>query len=134
MGLFDGFGRGRKPSSPAGDWREQYETSADAELSHYEKASDSELLQLIQGGRTGEYYTIWRVIGSRPASPALCWTLYDILLSDRPYLDRYHCANALLQILPCTEFEAVQLSAAWPVLQENLARLQAVIERTVGPR
>lgn len=134
MGLFDWLGLGRKPSSTAGDWRQQYESSADDELAQYEKASDSELLQLIRSGKTGEYYTVWRAIGSRPASPEFCWTLYDVLLSDRPYLDRYHCANALLQLLECKEFEPVQLSAAWPVVQENLARFKEMVESKMGPR
>lgn len=124
-GLFD---------SKAGDWRESYDSAADVEEARMRRASDADLLNAIRQGNTGEYYTIWRTIGSRSATPEACWTLYDVLLSERPYLDKYHCATALLQLLRCKDFESVQLSAEWPEVKENLLRLKKIVAGKVGQR
>ena len=115
------------------DWRSQYENAADEEAARFARATDRALVEAIRSGATGQYYTVWRAIAARRATPEICWLLHDVLHSNRPYLDRYHCAAALLQLLRCTVFEAVELSAAWPVVSENLARMRGIIESSVGP-
>lgn len=115
------------------DWRTQYELAAENEAARFASATDEQLLAAIREGKTGEYFTLWRLLGTRRATPKICWALYDVLLSDREYLDRYHCANALLQLLDCDEFTAVQLSAAWPDLPTNLVKLRGIIESAMGP-
>ena len=116
------------------DWRNQYESAAEQELAEFRQMTDDERLESIREGRTGEYYTIWQSIAARGISREVCWTLYDVLIGDHPYLDRYHCANALLKLLGCTLFEPVELSAAWPVVTQNLASLEELIGREVGAR
>ncbi len=90
-------------------------------------------MQAIRGGATGDYYVIWHEVAKRTPSAEWGWLLYGILLSDRPYLDRYHCATALLALLHCTEFEEVELSADWPEVPENLAKLRAIVASKFGP-
>lgn len=115
-----------------GEWRTQYEEAAQAESALWTRASDRDLLERIRSGKTGSYYGLWREVGSRRPTPETCWLLYDVLNSARPYLDRYHCADALLKLIGCREFEPVQLSAGWPVVRENLARLRGLVEAAIG--
>jgi hypothetical protein len=115
------------------DWRTQYEIAADEEDVRFAHASDDELCEAIRHRATGEYYGAWRALAARRATPEICWLLYEVLLSERPYLDRYHCASALLQLLRCDAFQAVDLSAAWPVVPANLAQVRTVIESQFGP-
>jgi hypothetical protein len=116
------------------DWKSDYEDAADREAAQYVRMSADELLLEIQAGRTGEYHTIWRAVASRGTPSQVAWPLYDVLRSERPYLDRYHCAMALLRALNCTEFEAVALSANWPTRPRDLSRLEDLIARSVGGR
>lgn len=115
------------------DWRSQYEGAADEEAARFARASDRGLVEAIRSGATGRYYVIWQEIAGRRATPEICWLLYDVLNGDRPYLDRYHCAAALLQLMRCNAFEAVELSAAWPAVSENLVKLRGIIEAAMGP-
>jgi hypothetical protein len=116
------------------DWRKQYEDAAEKDARRFAHWSDRELLDAIRRRATGEYYVVWYEVAKRKATPEACWLLYDVLLSDRPYLDKYHCAAALLALLQCTEFEEVELSADWPVVPANLARLRGIMEGRLGPR
>lgn len=116
------------------DWRTQYEESAEKETAGLARRSDHELLDIVRTRKTGDYFAVWRILGARAPTPEICWQLYDVLLSDRDYLDRYHCADALLKLLRCATFEAVQLSADWPVVAENLKRFRGIVEQAVGPQ
>jgi hypothetical protein len=116
------------------DWKADYEDAADREAARFARLAVDDLLREIRAGRTGEYHTIWGIAASRGTASQVAWPLYDVLLSDRPYLDRYHCAAALLRALACTEFEAVALSANWPTRTQDLSRLHDVIARSVGGR
>lgn len=115
------------------DWRQQYEDAAEKEGKRFARCSDRELLDVIRRRATGDYYVIWYELAKRTPSAEICWLLYEVLLSDRPYLDKYHCASALLALLRCTEFEEVELSADWPVVPGNLARLRTIVEAQFGP-
>jgi hypothetical protein len=114
------------------DWRTQYEVAAEQEAARLARASDRELLEMVKTRKTGGYFALWRILGARAPTPEICWRLYDVLVSDRDYLDRYHCADALLKLLRCSEFEAVQLSADWPAVPGNLQILRGIVERAVG--
>lgn len=114
------------------NWTRQYEDAADAEYARCLARPVEGLLDDLRRGRTGDYFQIWRVLGERGSAAQVAWPLYDFLLSDRPYLDRYHCANALLRVLDCTAFEAVQLSANWSTRPEALLQLRARVEAAAG--
>lgn len=115
------------------DWRKEYEDAAEKQAKRFARASDRELLEAVRRRATGDYYVIWYEIAKREPTAEACWLLYEVLRSDRPYLDRYHCAAALLALLGCKEFEEVDLSAEWPVVQDNLTKLWAIVESKVGP-
>lgn len=118
----------------AQDWKQTYEVAADAEAARYERLSLSELLSDIRRGKVGEYERpIWDAVARKGTAAEVGWVLYDVLMSDRPYLERYHCAAALLSVLQCTEFEPVALSANWPTRPDNLARLAQRVEQAAGP-
>jgi len=110
------------------DWRQQYEDAAEDQAKHYSRFSDQQLIDAVRQGKTGDYYVIWYELAKRKPTATICRELYAVLLSDRPYLDRYHCAAALLTLLSCKDFEAVALSANWPELRDNLAKLGTLIE------
>lgn len=116
------------------DWKRQYEDAADTELARNARRPLADLLRDVGLGRVGEYSTIWGAIAERGTPEQVGWALYDFLTSTRPYLDRYHCARALLQVMRCTEFEPAELSANWPTLAQNLSRLQQLVEAAIGPR
>lgn len=116
------------------DWKQQYEHAADEELDRYTRRSLADLLLDIRSGSTGEYSTIWEAVARKATPQEAGWVLYDVLNSDRPYLERYHCAKALLRILGCNEFEAVELSASWPQVRGNLVRLGEMVAAVAGQR
>jgi hypothetical protein len=116
------------------DWRKQYEDAAEAEARRWARRPDRDLLDAIRRRKCGDYYVVWYELAKRPPTAESCWLLYDVLLSDRPYLDRYHGAAALLALLRCEEFEEAQLSADWPEVPANLVRLRAIVESKFGPR
>lgn len=115
------------------DWRKQYEDAAEAQAGRFARFSDARLLEAIRRRETGDYYVIWYEVAKRKPTAEACWLLYEVLLSDRSYLDRYHAAAALLALLGCAEFEPVALSAEWPVVADNLARLRTIVASTFEP-
>lgn len=115
------------------DWRQQYEDAADADARRFARFSDAQLLEAIRTRATGDYYVAWYELAKRKPTADACWLLYEVLRSDRPYLDRYHGAAALLALLRCKEFEPVELSAEWPVVADNLARLRTIVASTFEP-
>ena len=114
------------------DWREEWESHADAEQARHDAMGASELLAHVRAQRWGDYHTIWYAIAKRADLAEAAWPLLSILESNAEYLDRYHCAAALLQLLGCREWEPVELSAARFPLVENLARLRAMIVARIG--
>jgi hypothetical protein len=59
------------------------------------------------------------------------WILMDVLESNVDYLIRYHCAEALIRLMPLSDVEPVQLSADWPTRSDRLACVQAELRRRV---
>ena len=118
----------------AGDWRDRWDDAASAEAAHYDTRPVAALLDDVRAGRFGEYHTLWDAIARRATAQQAAWTLYDILVSTAPYLARYHCAAALLRMLPMPAFEPVNLSAASMPLDRHLATVRGRIEAVAGPR
>lgn len=115
-------------------WREAWDSHADDEAARYDKMPVADAIADIRRGRFGDYYTIWRAIARRATLAEVGWELLDVLESDVPYLARYHCAAALLQLLQSAEFEPVALSAKGFPLARNLNEVRARIEARIGPR
>lgn len=113
-------------------WRDEYDVAANEESARWRRATDQQLWHAIESGNTGEYFAIWREAARRPRSRDFYWLLFSVLLSQREFLERYHCATALLELLGCRSFEAVELSASWPTVPANLEKLRALVKSTVG--
>lgn len=110
------------------DWREQYEQAAGGESDLLARMPLGVLIGKVRRRETGEYHALWDAIARKGTPATIGWLLYEFLLSDRPYLERYHCARVLLPLVGLTDIEPVELSAARPNRQENLARLRTRLE------
>jgi hypothetical protein len=114
------------------DWRKEWEWHADAEQARHDAMGAAELLANVCARRWGDYHTIWYAIAKRADLADAAWPLFSILESNAEYLDRYHCAAALLQLLGCSDWEPVELSATRFPLADNLARLRSMIVARIG--
>ena len=114
------------------NWRNLWESHADAEAARYDAMAVAELVDNVREGRFGDYHTIWYSLAKRATPREAAWALFGILESDAPYLNRYHCAAALSKLMQCAEFEPVALSARRFPLDRNLARMRALIEAQIG--
>ncbi len=115
-----------------GHWRDEWDCEATAESDRYDTRPLSHLLEDIEHGRYGEYHTIWYALAKRAGAHDAAWVLFRVLRSDAPYLARYHCAAALLQVLRTAAFQPVELSAERFPLEQNFAKVRALIEARVG--
>lgn len=116
-----------------GDWRETWEQHADQERGALDEAPVSELLARVRAGRFGGYYSIWYALADRAQLSEVGWVLFSVLESEVGYLDRYHCAAALLQLMGEKRLQAVDLSAEWGRVK-NLGPVEKILERRIGPR
>jgi hypothetical protein len=116
-----------------GDWRETWEQHAEQERGALAEAPVSELLARIRAGQFGGYYSIWYALADRAQLNEVGWVLFSVLESEAAYLDRYHCAAALLRLLGEKRLQAVDLSAEWG-RAKNLRPVEKVLEQRIGPR
>ncbi|HEY4416285.1 MAG TPA: hypothetical protein VGO57_11385 [Verrucomicrobiae bacterium] len=79
-------------------FQEHWEQEADKERLIYDVRPVAELLADVRVKRFGNYYQIWTSIGSRASLAEAGSLLADVLESDVDYLNRYHCAAALISI------------------------------------
>ena len=116
-----------------GDWRETWEQHADQEQGALGEAPVSELLGRVRAGQFGGYYRIWYALAERAKLHEVGWVLFSVLESEAEYLDRYHCAAALLQLLGEKRLQAVDLSAEWG-RAKNLRTVEKMLEQRIGAR
>ena len=113
------------------EFQEHWELLSEKERSRYGARSVSELLADVRAGRFGDYYQLWHSIGARASLAEAGSLLADILESDTDYLNRYHCAAALISIgrVHSEGFRPEQLSAheTYPV-RERLSELRARLQ------
>src|SRR5262245_41132104 len=109
-------------------FQEHWEREAEKERARYDARAVSALLADVRAGRFGDYYQLWHSIGARASLAEAGSLLADILESDADYLNRYHCAAALIAIgqVHSEGFRPEQLSAheTYPV-RERLIELRA---------
>lgn len=119
-----------------GDWREHYDDAATDEQRRLAKLSLRELLARVKRRRLGEYHVIWSAIVERaPEDKGRAgWALYDFVVSDAPYLDRYNCARSLLTWLGVSRYDAADLTVQHRDPRVALADVAQVLEAAVGPR
>jgi hypothetical protein len=111
------------------DW----EQAAGAEYDGYVAQPVAALIEAARAGRYGEYYQLWRAIGTRATPAEAGWTLLEVLRRDDPYLVRYHAAGALLALLGPQELEPVDLAAERPGRAANLDAVVRILrERLIA--
>src|SRR5690349_24600340 len=93
------------------DWRDDWERAAEKERAHYDGLPVNVLMKKVRRARFGDYYTVWYSIAERATLAEAGWVLFAIVVSDAPYLVRYHGAAALVRLLKTADFEAIELSA-----------------------
>jgi len=114
------------------DWRAEWETHADAERDHFDARPVSDLLRQVQAGQFGGYYNLWPAIAARAILQEAGWILFEILTqTEIPYLDRYHCAAALLRLMGQTEIQPVQLASERQGMDTHLPKLKALLLQTL---
>jgi hypothetical protein len=116
------------------NWQEAWEAHARGELDGLRARPVPELLSLVRAGRFGGYFVLWDAIAERATLAEAGWPLFAALMSNADYLDRYHCADALLKLLGTRIWEPVLLTAGdGEARQVRLAQLRAELEHRVGP-
>ncbi len=114
------------------EFQKHWEEHAEDERRRYDRRPVRELLDAIRRADYGEYYVIWYSIAERATAAEAGWVLFEVLKRPIDYLYRYHCATALLQLLPLQEFEPVDLTSR-PATPENLARVEQELRTRFGP-
>jgi hypothetical protein len=121
------------PDEPAfSNWQEAWEYHARAELDDLRTLPAADLLAAVRAGRFGGYYVLWDAIAEQADLAEAAWPLMAVLESDADYLDRYHCAAALLRLMRSDAWEPVQLSADTPERPARLAALRAELGHRLG--
>lgn len=118
----------------SGEWREEYERHADADLAALSAESLPSLIRRLERRDFGDYYVFWDAIASKGDLQAVGWRMFDFLGSDATYLHRYHCARVLLALLGDKRYEAADLTVAHRNPARALADVERELTRVVGPR
>jgi hypothetical protein len=80
-------------------FEERWAQQAKKEYESYEARPVEELVADIRAGRFGSHYQIWRSLGQRGSLADAGAVLADVLESSADFLNRYHCAEALLLLV-----------------------------------
>ena len=107
-------------------YHQWFEDTHASERARFDAMPLADVLAEAAAGRFGHCYAIWKSIGAR-ATPAANRQLLDFLESDAEFLQRYHCAGALIAINRL-QLDPGELSGApkYPVAQ-NLARVRSTL-------
>jgi hypothetical protein len=116
------------------DWREHWEEDARAEYDQFCELTLEVLLDRVRRKKLGSHHMIWDAIAAKGDLRAAAWPLFDFASSRAPYLDRYHCASALLTLLQSTKYQASDLAVEHLKPAAALADVSTIIKSRVGPR
>ncbi len=113
-------------------WRDRWDEYSKIEREEMESLPPERLLESVERGRYGSYYTIWYVIAERSSLEEAGWLLFQVLKKDINYLYRYHSAAALIELLGDNEFEPVDLSADHEQTRDNIDRMNMILIERIG--
>jgi hypothetical protein len=119
------------------EFRERWEELAEKEYDFYVSQPASFLEEAVRSGNFGNYYQIWEVVAAKSTLDRIGWDLFKVLKTDSPYLTRYHCAQALVEMAESAEhgIQAAQVSAeAQFNVPENLEKLKHIIEEKLAAK
>lgn len=80
------------------EFQEHWEKTSIKERAKYDAMPLDALLSDIKKGQFGTNYQIWYSVGRRATIEQVGWLFFSILESDTDFLNRIHCATALLSI------------------------------------
>ena len=115
-------------------WQDQWEDAAARERASYEEMPVALLLERVRKGLYGSYSQIWAVIAERAELSEAGWPLFDVLKRDIDYLYRMPCADALLSLMVCDEFQPADLGGTHDQVADNLSDVRSMLEEQIGPR
>lgn len=118
-----------------GKFQQEYEEAGEREFAALSKLPVPELLDRVRAGKFKDQFPLWRVIAAKATLVQAGWALFGVLESDADYLNRYHCAAALIQLggKPLAGFTPVGLSGGKAHgTAENLAKVREVLEAAIG--
>lgn len=115
------------------DWRERYEIEAASELATFDQEPVYELLDRVANRMYGKYFSLWRSIAQRAELEQAGWLLFEVLQTEPEYLQRYHCAAALLTLMGLDRTDAVRYSADSADRHTNLDDLETALSDRIGP-
>lgn len=118
----------------SGEWKEDYERAADADLAALRAESLAMLIRRVERCQFGEYHVLWDAIAAKQDLHAVGWLMFDFITSDATYLHRYHCARGLLVLLGNTAYEAADLTVAHREPARALAAVEQQLVSAIGPR
>ena len=113
-------------------FQERWEREAGAEYDRYMARPAGSLLADVIAGRYGKYYQLWRAVAAKATLAEAAWPLFAVLRSGAPYLDRYHCADALLSLLGTPAYDPVRFTGGRPDQAAQLDRLELLLRERVG--
>lgn len=111
------------------EFQERWEQEATREGATFDKMSVRQLLELVRLKQWGDYYALWHAIGDRATLAEAGPMLMEVLHSDAEYLNRYHCAAALIKMAgeKLRDWTPVQLSAGSHPYRDNLEKVRAIL-------
>lgn len=115
------------------EFRARYEKEAAADKAATDKVPLERLLERVRQRYYGSYFSLWRSIAQRATLEQAGWALLEVLKTEPQYLQRYHCASALLALMGKSRAEAVHYSADNANRWENLESLETELLARVGP-
>jgi hypothetical protein len=119
------------------EFRERWEELAEKEFDFYMAQPASFIEEAVRAGNFGNYYQIWDVVPSKLTLEKIGWDMFKVLNTDLPYLTRFHCARALVEMADSAAhgIQAAQISAeAQFNVPENLGKLKIIIENKLAAR
>lgn len=105
---------------------------AEAESRDLASLPVSILLLRVEAGDLGTHYQIWPAIARRATLEQAGGILYRFVRSDADYLNRYHCAEALLTLLGFDDLEAADLTVEHRHPERALERVRAELQSRLG--
>jgi hypothetical protein len=106
-------------------FQQHFEQTAEAEANRFDSMPVAELIAEINASRFGRTYQIWYSLAKRASPDEVNALFLAFLDSNADYLQRYHCAAALIQVNQLAKWQPHELSAApkFPVA-DNLKALK----------
>jgi HEAT repeat protein len=115
-------------------WKERWEDDADGEYQQLRALPLDDLRRRLAKGKFGQHHMLWSAIAAKGDLEPVGWELFDFLKSSGDYLQRYHCARALLALLECKDLQPAELAVEHPDPSAKRARVEALLTNALGPR